>query len=147
MATPEIRAGLIAKHGFIFNELLFKQHSGLERIQAQHTLAKTVNGEDGRFIHLPFSEEQPLGCLLLIGNLFQKARVERVIRALTQTGDAQLVDIAANTAPQLSGGSLGEGHHQQLLHAQRAWKSGVAAKPQQQTQVQGGNGEGFSRSR
>ena len=129
MATPEIRAGLIAKHGLIFNELLFEQHTGLEGIQAQHALAKTVNGKDGRFVHLPFSEQQPLGCLLLIGNLFQKAGVEGVIRALTQTGDAQLVDIGTNTAPQLRRSGLGEGDHQQLFHAQRARKSGVAAKP------------------
>lgn len=112
MATPEIRAGLIAKHGFIFNKLLLKQHAGFKRIQAQHALAKTVNGEDGRFVHLPFCEEQPLGCLLLIGDLFQKARIERVIRALAQTGDTQFVDIAPNTAAQLSGGGLGKGNNQ-----------------------------------
>ena len=117
MATPEIRAGLIAKHGFIFNKLLLKEHAGFKRIQAQHALTKTVNGEDGRFVHLPFSEKQPLGSLLLISNLFQKARVERVIRTLTQTGDTQLMDIGTNTAAQLRGGSLGEGDDQQLFHA------------------------------
>jgi hypothetical protein len=29
-----------SEHGFIFNELLFKQHAGFKRIQAQHALAK-----------------------------------------------------------------------------------------------------------
>ena len=112
MATPEIRTGLIAQHGFIFNELLFKQHAGFERIQTQHALAKPVNGEDGRFVHLPFRKEQPLGGLLLISNFFQKARVERVIRTLAQAGDAQFVNIGTNTAAQLSGGGLGKGHDQ-----------------------------------
>lgn len=129
MATPEIRTGLIAQHGFIFNELLFKQHAGFERIQAQHALAKPVNGEDGRFVHLSFRKEQPLGGLLLISNFFQKARVERVIRTLAQAGDAQFVNIGTNTAAQLSGGGLGKGHDQQLFNAQRARKSSVTAKP------------------
>ncbi len=117
MATPEIRTGLIAKHRFIFNELLFKQHSGFKRIQAQHALTKTMNGENGRFVHLPFRQQQPLGGLLLICNLFKKAGVERVIRGLAQAGDAQLMNIGTNTTAQLSGSGLGEGDHQQLFHA------------------------------
>ena len=117
MTTPEIRTGLIAKLGFIFNKLLLKEHAGFKRIQAQHALTKTVNGENGRFIHLPFRQQQPMGCLLLIGNFFQKAGVKRVIGALSQASDAQLVNIGTDTATQLGGSCFGEGHHQQLLHA------------------------------
>ena len=54
MTTPEIRTGLIAKLRLIFDELLFKQHAGFKGIQAQHTLTKTVDGEDGGVVHLPF---------------------------------------------------------------------------------------------
>ena len=117
VTTPEIRTGLIAKLGFIFNKLLLKEHAGFKCIQAQHALTKTMNGENGRFIHLPLGQQQPLRSLLLIRNLVQQARVEGVIRRLTQAGDAQLMNVAANTATQLGSGRFGEGYHQQLFHA------------------------------
>jgi hypothetical protein len=57
------------------------------------------------------------------------------------------VDIAANTAAQLFGGRLGKGHHQQLFNADGAGKGGLAAQPQQQPQIQRGDGKGFSGAR
>ncbi|MNV56112.1 hypothetical protein D3C71_1483810 [compost metagenome] len=83
MATPEIRAGLAAQFGFIFDQLLFKKHARFKRIQAQHALAKTVNGKDGGFVHLTLSQQQPLGGLLFVGYLFKQASVKGVISGLT----------------------------------------------------------------
>jgi hypothetical protein len=83
--------------------------------------------------------------LLLIDNLVQKTRVERVIRALAQTGDAQFVDIerirprssavAASVKVTTSSSST--------LGREKA----AFPKPEQQAQIKRGNGEGFSRSR
>ncbi len=69
MATPEVRARLGAKQGFIFNKLLFKQHAGFKRVQAQHALAKAVNGKDGSFIHLPLGQQQPVRRLFPVRDL------------------------------------------------------------------------------
>ena len=66
--TPEISAGLIAQQRFIFYQLLFEQHARLKGVETEHTLTKAVDGKHRRFIHLSFSQKQPLSGLFFIGN-------------------------------------------------------------------------------
>ena len=147
MATPEVGAGLIAQAGFIFNQLLFEQHAGLKGVKAQHPLAEAVNGKYRRFVHLPFGQQQRLRRLGFIGDFRQQPGVERIVGTFAQAGDTQLVDIAANTPAQLFGRRFGKSHYQQLFHADLAGKGGFPAQPQQQPQIEGGNGKGFSCAR
>ncbi|MNE26868.1 hypothetical protein D3C80_1202570 [compost metagenome] len=93
MTPPVISTGLVTKFRFIFDELLLKEHAGFKRIQTQHALTKTVNGKDGGFIHLPLGQQQPLCRLLLVVDLFEQAKIERVVSSLAQTGDTQLMNI------------------------------------------------------
>ena len=147
VATPEVGAGLIAQAGFVFNQLLFEQHAGLKGIEAQHSLAEAVNGKHRRFVHLAFGQQQRLRGLGFIGNFRQQPGVKRVVGAVAQAGDTQLMDVTANTPAQLFGRRFGKGHHQQLFHADLPGKSGFTAQPQQQPQIERGNGKGFSGAR
>ncbi len=56
MTPPEIGAGLITQQRFVFNKLLLKQHTGFESVQAEHTLAKTVDGKNRGLVHLSFRQ-------------------------------------------------------------------------------------------
>ena len=147
VAAPEIGAGLIAQAGFILDQLLLEQHARLEGVKAQHPLAKAVDGEYRRLVHLPFSQQQRLRGVVFIGDLRQQRAVERIVGFAAQAGDAQFVDVAADTAAQLFGRRLGKGHHQQLFNADGAGIGGLAAQPQQQPQIQRGDGKGFSGAR
>ena len=131
MSTPEVCAGLVTQPGFIFDQLLLKEHAGLKGIETQHPLTKAVNGKYRRFVHLSFRQQQRIRRLVLIRNFSQQSAIEGIGRAVAQAGNAQLVDIAANTAAQFFGGRFGEGHHQQLFHADRTRKGGFPAKSQQ----------------
>ena len=53
------------------------------------------------------------------------------------------MDIAANTAAQFFGRRFGEGHHQQLFHADSAEERRIPRQVQQQPQIQCGDGKGF----
>ncbi len=147
MASPEVGASLVAELGFVFNQLLFKQHTGLKGIQAQHALTEAVDGKDGGIVHLTFRQQQHVGRLLKVVNFRQQAGIEWVVGGVTQTGDAQFVNVATNTPAQLFGGGLSEGHHQQFFDVDGPRKGGFAAQPQQQPQVKCGDGEGFSGAR
>ena len=147
VTTPEVGAGLVTQLGFVFNQLLFKQHAGLKGVQAQHPLAETVNGKDGGIVHLTLRQQQHVGGLLKVVNFRQQAGIERVVGGVTQAGDAQLVNVATNTSAKLFGGGFGEGHHQQLFDVNGPRIGGLATQPQQQPQVECGYGEGFSSAR
>ncbi|CSH21796.1 Uncharacterised protein [Shigella sonnei] len=62
-----------------------------------------------------------------IVDLFQQVFVQWIVGGFTQTGDAQLVDIATDTTAQFCRGSLGKGDHQQFFNGQRAGKGGGTA--------------------
>ena len=147
MTTPEVGARLVAQQGFIFDELLLEEHAGFKGIQAEHALTEAVDSEHGGLVHLPFRQQQPLGRLLCVVNLVQQTGIQRIVRALSQAGDPQLVNVGADTAAQLFRRGFGEGHHQQLFHAERATEGCAAAQPEQQAQIECGDGEGFSGSR
>ena len=147
VAAPEVSAGLIAQAGFILDQLLLEQHARLEGVKAQHPLAKAVDGEYRRLVHLPFSQQQRLRGVVFIDDLRQQRAVERIVGFAAQAGDAQFVDVAADTPAQLFGRRLGKGHHQQLFNADSAGIGGLAAQPQQQPQIQRGDGKGFSGAR
>ena len=57
------------------------------------------------------------------------------------------MNVAADAPAQLLGGGLGKGHHQQLFDVNRPDKGGIAAEPEQQPQVERGDGVGFSGAR
>ena len=147
MATPEVGAGLIAQAGFIFNQLQFEQHAGLKGVKAQHPLAEPVNGKYRCFIHLAFGQQQRLRRLGFIVNFRQQPGIKRIVGAFAQAGDPQLVDIAADTSAQLFGRRFGKGHHQQLFHADLPGESGFTTQPQQQPQIERGDGKRFSGAR
>ncbi|MNC60905.1 hypothetical protein D3C75_1108170 [compost metagenome] len=68
MATPKVRTGLAAQRQFILHQRLLKQNAGLEGVVGQHTLAKTVDGVDCRFVHLPLGSQQLRGSIGQIVN-------------------------------------------------------------------------------
>ena len=147
MTSPEVGAGLVAQLRFVFDKLLFKQHAGLKGVKAEHALAEAVNGKDRRIVHLTLGQQQYACGLLEIVDFRQQAGIEGIIGGVTQTGDAQFVDVATNAPAQLFGGGLSEGHHQQFFDVDRPGIGGLAAKPQEQPQVKCGDGEGFSGAR
>ena len=106
-----------------------------------------MDGKHRGIVHLAFGQQQDVCCLLRIVDFRQQAGIERVVGGVTQTGDAQFMNVAANTPAQFFGCRLGEGHHQQLFDVDRPGKGGLAAEPQQKTQVECGDGEGFSGAR
>ncbi|MNU06483.1 hypothetical protein D3C72_2516920 [compost metagenome] len=69
---------------------------------------------------MPLGQQQPLRRLLLVGDLFKQAQIERIIGTLAQTGDTQFMDISAYTPAQLGSRGLGKGHDQQIFHAKGA---------------------------
>lgn len=120
MTPPEILTGLFTDRMLILNQRLFKEHAGFKGVVCQHALTKTVDGKNGGFIHLPFSQQQALSSTLFILNQRQK-RTEPVILPwfpaffMTQTGDPQLMDVLTDTPPQFIGCRFGKGHHQDLF--------------------------------
>ncbi|MNV86155.1 hypothetical protein D3C71_1801650 [compost metagenome] len=87
-----------------------------------------MNGKDGSFVHLTLGQKQPLSGLLLVSDLFKKTSVKWVVCGLAQAGDTQFVYVRTNTSAQFGGRRFGEGHHQQLFHAERTPKRSIAAQ-------------------
>ncbi len=56
VTTPEIGARLVAQQGFIFDQLLLKEHAGFKGVQAEHPLTEAVDGEHGGLVHLAFRQ-------------------------------------------------------------------------------------------
>ncbi len=75
-----------------------------------------MDGKDSRLVHLPFGGQQATGRQFVILHLFKQLG-QQVILALTpHKGEARLVDATADPPPQLGGGGLGKGHHQDFGH-------------------------------
>ncbi|SPX94795.1 Uncharacterised protein [Morganella morganii] len=71
MTPPEVLTGLFTDRMLILNQCLFKKHAGFKGVVSQHSLTKTVDGKNGGFIHLPFSQQQAMSRTLFIFNQIQ----------------------------------------------------------------------------
>ncbi|CRZ96001.1 Uncharacterised protein [Vibrio cholerae] len=81
----------------------------------------------------------------MIGKFSQQGAKQRIVTRATSKSEARIVQAATNTVTQLCSGRFGKSHHQNLIHTQ--WMrvtSFRAAMSKHQTQIESGNGVGFS---
>ena len=146
-----VQAPVVAHHlgeqlAVVGLQLLGEQAAAVEGMLAQHALAPTVNGRDGRLVHPLGGAVQALravgpGLAWIIGA--QQAQ-QRVAGLLVAEGLRRLHQAVADTFAQLAGGGVGEGHHEDFRGQQRPGERLRAAMPEHQAQVQGGDGVGLA---
>ncbi|MNG96549.1 hypothetical protein D3C79_556200 [compost metagenome] len=154
LGAPVVAHRLQPELAVVGQKFGFKQGARFEGVLFQHPLAEAVDGEHRRLVHLPLGGQQPARRLLVILHFQQQLGQQRIRTLAAQEGEACLVDAGADPPPQLGGGGLGEGHHQDLGHRQRPLVgAGLTrllpflderAVAQQQPQVEAGDGVGLA---
>ncbi|MNO73191.1 hypothetical protein D3C76_641510 [compost metagenome] len=154
LGTPVVTHRLQPELAVVGQKFGLEEGARLEGVLFQHPLAEAVDGKDSRLVHLPLGGQQAAGRQLVILHLCQQLGQQGVTAMAAHKGEARLVDAAADPPPQLGGGRLGKGHHQDLGHRQRplvgAGLTGIGplfdlrAVPQQQAQVEAGYGVGLA---
>ncbi|MNS86893.1 hypothetical protein D3C72_1208110 [compost metagenome] len=154
LGAPVVAHRLQPELAVVGQKFGFKQGARFEGVLFQHPLAEAVDGEHRRLVHLPLGGQQPACRLLVILHFQQQLGQQRIRTLAAQEGEACLVDAGADPPPQLGGGGLGEGHHQDLGHRQRSLVgAGLTrllpfldewAVAQQQPQVETGDGVGLA---
>ncbi|MNJ71650.1 hypothetical protein D3C77_682190 [compost metagenome] len=78
VTPPKIGASLTAQRQFVLHQRLFKQNARLECVVSKHSLTKTVDSVDRRFVHLALGSQQLRGGLWQIANLRHQRGKQRV---------------------------------------------------------------------
>ncbi|MNH15447.1 hypothetical protein D3C79_750610 [compost metagenome] len=154
LGAPVVAHRLQPELAVVGQKFGFKEGARLEGVLFQHPLAEAVDGEDSRLVHLPLGSQQAAGSQLVILHLDQQLGQQVILALTAHKGEPRLVDATADPPPQLGGGGLGKGHHQDLGHRQRPFVgAGLThigalfdhwAVAQQQAQVEAGDGVGLA---
>ena len=144
--APIVLHGRQAQCIAVFHAALLEQTGAVKSVLLQHAAAPAVDGEDGGVVHPLRRQVQALGAggpglrRVLRAQAMQEVVCRRVRLFHAFEEERGLRQAFAHAAPQLRGGGVGKGHHQNLRRVQPC----LAPMAQHQAHIEGRQGPGLA---
>ncbi len=120
MLPPVVAHDLGQQLAVIGLQGLAEQAAAVEGMLTQHALAPAMNGGDGRLVHPLRGQLQAPGAIEPPGGVevIAQRRQQGIALAVTAKHTRRLHQAGTDAVTQLTGGGIGEGHHQDLRRQQ-----------------------------